>query len=293
MMSVSQKNPYDYDWETPDALQSSESPSQSFPLIVFLHGIGECGGDKAQVRIHGPWKDRKFNEKARAHLGRYFVVAPHKPQREGPWEVKRVLDILCAAFEEIRNKHGSGVVDRGRGYVTGISHGGRGALELASVGFPDPDRIPCDASESELHAFKAAAIICPEKGAPEAINGKTMYQFFHRENDYNPYTRNTYEDLKLKALPHARFKAYQGCNHNCWTATYANPSLYEWFDDPSTQPEWGDACDFDMCVESDHQPIEFSKTRGGRNPISACFCSTHAKQVKPWLSYIEKLRDMP
>lgn len=291
MMSAPQKNPYPYKIEDPDGLPSPKSPSQRFPLIVFLHGIGECAGDTVKkVKRHGPWKDREFNVNVKETLGRYFVVAPHISQGKCEWEVNRILDTLCAAFQEIREKHGSDVIDIGRVYVTGISLGGRGALELAASGFPDPNNVPCDTSPSKLVAFRAAAIICPAGGSSATTNKGTRYQFFHRENDSNAPTRNTYP--KLNTPPH-RFHVYHGCNHNCWTATYANPSLYAWFDDPSTQPNWGDACDFSMCVEGDHQLVEVRESTKGKKPISAAFCATHAAQVKPWLKYTEKLRDVP
>jgi predicted peptidase len=291
-MSASQKNPYDYEIDLPDGLTIPTSPPQLFPLIVFLHGIGECAGDKnVQVKKHGPWKEREFNAKVKGQLGEYFVVAPHIPQVKGVWEGNRILDTLCVAFEQIREENGGNVIDLERVYVTGISRGGKGALELAFSGFPDPGNIPCDTSQPKLVAFKAAAIICPEGGSAVGTKKETMYQFFHRENDFNAHTRNTYASLNSPS--HARFHIYEGCNHNCWTATYANPALYEWFADPGKQVDWGRACDFSMCVEEAGQLVEVRRASGGQKSINASFCPVHAAQAKPWLLYGDRVRTVP
>src|SRR4051794_15708916 len=34
----------------------SARSSQRWPLILFLHGIGECGNDPRKVKVHGPPK---------------------------------------------------------------------------------------------------------------------------------------------------------------------------------------------------------------------------------------------
>ena len=69
---------YEYEVEKPDRIPNTWVSVQRSPLIVYLHGIGESGGDRSdQVRTHGPWKNEQFNLNVKGHLGQYFVVAPH------------------------------------------------------------------------------------------------------------------------------------------------------------------------------------------------------------------------
>jgi hypothetical protein len=287
----SKENAYASEIEGPD--DDPARGAKRSPLIVYFHGIREGGGQTRKVRTHGPWKDLDFNVKAKVQLGRYFVVAPHLPRQSGQWDVRRVEQSLLVAFAEIANRYGN-AVDLNRVYVTGNSRGGRCALELASRGFPSPRTGSSDPAPG-AHPFRAAAIIAPEEGARQNLHKKTSYQFFHRKHDYNRWTRDTY--LGLSDEPRVAFHSYFGCNHNCWTATYANPNLYEWFENPDARPRWGQVCDAPMCVLaiSDEIPLEQSGVAAQLGQeIRAPFCLEHANDFrrgkKPWVTkYKEKL----
>lgn len=269
-MSKPSSDLYGYEIENPDRMPDA---AQRFPFIVYLHGIGESGGERSyQVKMHGPWKTKPFNVNVKEYLGRYFVVAPHNDSR-GKWNQQRLTATLCAAFSKIRQTYRYDIIDPHRVYVTGISRGGRGALELALKGFPDPQ---IESDSPSMLPFTAAAIICPEQdaegGAAERLRDQTRYQFFHRENDVNPKTRGTYSNFI--GAPKANFHAYSGCNHNCWTATYANLALYQWFDDHNSQPHWGLACDQGMCTQNANVLIAV------KNMLQAPFCEQHARQYE-------------
>jgi len=265
--------------------------TQRLPVIVYLHGIGESGGDTTQVRRHGPWKGAPLNARVIGCLREYFLIAPHLENRNEHWDPLRLVETLRVAFSEIARRN-LATVDAERIYVTGNSRGGRGALELALRGFPDPHNASWDSSKSEGLPFKAAAIVCPEQGAKggaaERLRDRTQYQFFHRANDANRPTRGTYQQFAGTA--NAAFHVYDGCNHNCWSATYASPALYEWFDNPAVRPRWGSACDFGMCAETAEEVIEVKKS------IKATFCPRHAGEYKQykWIwTYITKLENVP
>jgi predicted peptidase len=84
------------------------------PLLLFLHGSGECGTELEKVKTNGPPK--LF---PRFGLDRFSVVAPQCPDESG-WEPARLATFLGEVIEETR-------ADAGRIYVTGLSMGGTGA----------------------------------------------------------------------------------------------------------------------------------------------------------------------
>jgi len=279
---------YEYLIQQPDGLSSAGS-MQQFPVLVYLHGAGEIAGEKvAQVKKHGPWKDGKFNGGAKSSLGNYFLIAPHiAAGGANAWDTQRLLSTVCTAFSEIKSKFGHNIIDPARLYVTGFSLGGRGALELAEAGCPNPAGTPC--SSFQRVPFKAAAILCPLWGSSAQLHPQTKYQFFHREHDSNAPTRGTYEHLKKHA--NARFHRFAGTSHNCWSATYANPQLYDWLEDPTIAPDWGAACDFGYCADKAMAAIAV------KPPIEALFCFAHAQAYQlgaaPWVGkYNGKIPDV-
>ena len=124
--------------QTPEA----EKPDQGWPLLLFLHGYGECGDDLEKVKKHGPPKliDR-FEQ-----LSNCVVVSPQCP-RDSWWRVES----LKALVEEVVAQ---GNVDDRRLYVTGLSMGGYGTWSFIShypefftaavpiCGGGDPLRLP-------------------------------------------------------------------------------------------------------------------------------------------------------
>ena len=109
-----------------------EDKSKKWPLIVFLHGSGERGGDVNLVKVHGPpklvEKDADFP---------FIVVSPQCPvdNRWTPQLLSKMLDDVLA-----KNS-----VDQDRIYLTGLSMGGAGTWDWAAA---------------EPHRFAALVPIC-------------------------------------------------------------------------------------------------------------------------------------
>ena len=144
------------------------------PLVLFLHGGGECGNDNfyqmvgtmGAANLAERWPDA-------------FIMAPQAPGGQlTPEEFARMMksanpfnmsvgkspdsgkgtrgwnrDYLMRVCQIIRGMIADGLVDRRRVYVTGLSMGGGGTVRILSV---DPD------------LFAAAAPICP------SMNGETF-----------------------------------------------------------------------------------------------------------------------
>lgn len=174
------------------------------PLMLFLHGAGERGGDLKKVKKHGP---PKLVEKGKPFP--FIVVSPQCPTGKR-WESKPLVQIL----NEVQEKY---EVDSKRIYLTGLSMGGYGTWRLAS-------------DHPEL--FAAIAPICgggDPKWAPKLKN--TPIWVFHGAKDRAvPLKRSQDMVDALKKIEHdVKFTIYPEAGHDSWTVSYNNPKLYEWF----------------------------------------------------------------
>ena len=113
---------------------------ERYPLVLFLHGVGERGSDnRAQLR-HLP--ERMVQDEYREHFP-CFVLAPQCPEDDvwstggrgmaqgGPLRPAstRAMQAAIAALEEVVREH---PIDTDRIYLTGLSMGGAGVWDLAT-----------------------------------------------------------------------------------------------------------------------------------------------------------------
>jgi len=173
-----------------------------YPLLLFLHGSGECGDDVNQVRLHGPPKTFPANNPG------FILVAPQCPS--GQWWCAEQLKTL---LDQVQRKYR---VDPDRVCITGLSMGGYGAWELAAE---YPDRF-------------AAVAVCCGAGSPQdadRLKGLPAWIFHGRKDTVVPFARaRQMADALKQAGGVVRFTPYPDLGHDCWTTTYADPGLYEW-----------------------------------------------------------------
>ncbi|MCC7208549.1 MAG: prolyl oligopeptidase family serine peptidase [Anaerolineae bacterium] len=178
-----------------------------FPLILFLHGTGERGADLERVKRTGlparlaEWPDCPF-----------VVLAPQCAE-DSIWAFE--LDALHALLESVCDICR---IDARRTYLTGLSLGGTGVWYLAT-------RYP--------RRFAAVAPICG-RGISRSLIGNlkdTPVWAFHGQQDsvVEPAESVRMVEALQKAGADARLTIYPDAGHDAWTATYANPALYDWF----------------------------------------------------------------
>jgi len=92
---------------------------EKFPILVFLHGGGESGGDLKSVKRNGPPKLI-----ARGKKFPFLILAPQNPNEKMWWNTRAVNKLLDTIIAQ--NK-----VDENRIYLTGLSRGGGAAWEMA------------------------------------------------------------------------------------------------------------------------------------------------------------------
>jgi predicted peptidase len=175
------------------------------PLLLFLHGSGESGTDLELVKRNGPPK--LF---PRFGLDRFSVVAPQCPDERLGWDPTRLATFLAEIIEQTR-------ADARRIYVTGLSMGGTGALDLAAE---VPDRIA------------AATILCGEGDPAKAprLDRLPVWLFHSAADGAVPVT---YGDRLFDALRDRNatvtYTRYRDADHGqTWERAYESPFMYDW-----------------------------------------------------------------
>lgn len=215
-----------------------------WPVILFLHGVGERGDDLDLVRKHGPLK-----EVANGRDLPFILLGPQMPSRPAnasrskrpePWpagERKPMLrettgavrswdrfgppngwyesegDLLNMVDDTLAECH----ADPDRVYLTGLSYGGFGTWYMASR---HPDR------------WAAAAPICGVGDLSEVhrIGGLPVWLFQGGRDDLvlPEWSLATAEALD-RAGGNVRVTVHEDLGHDCWTRVYGGQDLYDWF----------------------------------------------------------------
>jgi hypothetical protein len=131
----------------------------SRPVIAFLHGQGEIGGDPPdRVRVHGPWAHLMLNQRALPEIGRFHVVGLHLPDGQywDPPDLAEANDLLNEFVGDPANR-----ADPDRIFLTGVSIGGAGACMLADMRLRKRWRNP------KWEPVAAVAAFCPTGWAQE------------------------------------------------------------------------------------------------------------------------------
>ncbi len=196
------------------SIPAGTPPEGRWPLILFLHGLGERGDDPKRTLIHGVTKE--LGVKGRSLP--FVVLGPQCPRLESEgaspsmWPSVRdeILGLADALIAE-------GLVDPERQYLTGLSMGGHGAWDFA------------------LHAparFAAIAPVCGW-GDPDQVHtlGTLPVWAFHGGRDQTiPAARSVAMIDSLRRVnPDARLTLYPDLGHNCWDQVYGGAALYAWF----------------------------------------------------------------
>ena len=179
----------------------------AWPLILFLHGMGERGDDLELVKIHGIPKIVKTKEDFP-----FIALSPQCPT-EYVWRDKKMLKAVESLIMKIIKNYR---VDKTRVYVTGLSMGGRGTWAIATH---RPD------------LFAAAVPICGG-GDPRTAGLLRDLPFwvFHGAFDEVHYPEESEKMIHAlkKAGGKVRYTLYPEAYHDSWTETYDNLALYDW-----------------------------------------------------------------
>ena len=190
-----------------------DSSDKKWPLMLFLHGLGECGNNELErVKIHGP---PSFVD-SRPDFP-FVVVSPQCPPPKGQmkdvpkaWKADQLIQLIDHVTHQLK-------IDRTRVYCTGLSMGGFGTWRLVA---DYPER------------FAAALPICGggEPGAWACSLRRVPVWAFHGAKDPTVPLSKSEEmvDAVRRAGGDVKLTVYPDVEHNSWKPTYDNPQVYEW-----------------------------------------------------------------
>ncbi len=197
---------------------------KKYPLVLFLHGSGECGTDnRRQLGVGLPALMASLRQRPEPVM----VLAPQC--QNGNWWVRRLAmtpdyaassepsPSLEVALEMCRHLVAERQADPDRLYITGLSLGGFGTW---------------DAMQREPGLFAAAIPIC---GGGDMRRVQELRRLplwvFHGKDDKNvPVDCSRRLVSLLKQIGHrkVRYTEYEGAGHNVWDRTYANAEVIDW-----------------------------------------------------------------
>ena len=123
-----------------------ESDSTKYPIVVWLHGLGEGKEEGAQIKENNIayWASDEFQARFDPAGGAFIIAARSREEMGITWD-NSMVEPLRAAIDDFIQKN-SANVDLSRIYVGGFSMGGKMTLKMA-VAYPE--------------MFAAAFPICP------------------------------------------------------------------------------------------------------------------------------------
>lgn len=202
------------------------------PLIIFLHGSGERGNDNEAQLLHGG--DLFLKDSIRKNYPA-LVIFPQCPQMNSWSKFPTGKRDTSAYAYKLLNRDSctrpeylvklladslvnSGLADKKRIYLGGLSLGGFGTYDLV-IHYP---------------AFFAAAFpICGQANVPLYVEkaSEVPVWIFHGGKDdvVDPRPdRELIKALRAAGAKNAKYTEYPEAGHNSWDNTFAEPGLLPW-----------------------------------------------------------------
>ncbi len=180
-----------------------------FPLIITLHGIGERGSELWRVKGEGlPKILDGYNSFP------FIVVSPQCPSSTEWYYNDGIQALLNKMIDSVIARY---PVDTNRIYLTGLSMGGIGTLDIAI-------RYPRRFAAILPIAFRIELgwNVC-------ALTNIPMWAFHGAMDPVIPLNRaQSVIDTLMGCGANPTFTVYQDLYHDAWTRTYNNPAVYNW-----------------------------------------------------------------
>jgi dienelactone hydrolase len=207
--------------------QDYNSNSDKYPVMIFLHGIGERGPNttdvaKLQASIY---EVAKLGPPMYVKNGTQFpfiLISPQLKDNYGTWPSSYVMEVINHVKTYLR-------IDERRIYLTGLSLGGGGTW-VAAQDYPE--------------LFAAIAPVCggynsPSKACGIASENVAVWAFHGDIDSTVPMSRSVNMVNAINACtpapsPLAKMTIYTGVNHNAWSKAYKTdnsvhtPNVYQW-----------------------------------------------------------------
>jgi predicted peptidase len=203
---------------------------KKWPVVLFLHGVGERGEDGLQQTDIG------IAHAIRKDASRFpFIVVIPQCRKDQRWIHPAMQAQALAALEQsIKEFHG----DRERIYLTGLSMGGYGTWDMTAKypgkfaayvpicgGIYGPAKVP----EAHVGVAGDPNIADPYAETARRIGSVPVWIFHGDADDTVPVEESRKMAAALRTTNgNVRYTEYPGVGHNAWDKAYAEPELIPW-----------------------------------------------------------------
>ena len=181
-----------------------------YPVIVFLHGIGETGSDAhANLRVGlAPFVADRASS---------FPFICIFPQSDGGWseDSEQAQDIFTALEDVAKNY----TIDRDCVSLTGLSTGGVGTWAIGAKYSDKFSALVPMGSNGTADKWVPNLVNIPIRAY---CNGSDMFAGFGGNDS------GMVEKIKAAGGTKAEFIPGQGSGHNCWECVYSDGELFSW-----------------------------------------------------------------
>ena len=192
-------------------LPADYQPGGKFAFLLFLHGRGESNGPLSVVKKWGP---PRLVDEGRSMP--YIIASPQCPKRPASWSDMSEQAKLVQLLQHLEEKY---AIDPTRMYLTGLSMGGFGSWTMAA-------QMP--------NKFAAVVPICGRGNPADAEKLKdTPIWAWHGLEDKvvaPSGSMDMVQAIRQAGGKNIIYTSLEGVGHNSWSAAYATPELYSWFD---------------------------------------------------------------
>ena len=217
---------YRYQVYVPQGFDSKKK----WPVILFLHGVGERGNDGVLPTDVGIAHAIRLNE------SRFpFIVVIPQCRNDKRWIHPEMQAQALAALEQsIKEFHG----DRDRLYLTGLSMGGYGTWNMTAT---QPGKFaayvpicggifgPPKAPDARVSLAADPNVSDPYAETAKRIGSTPIWIFHGSADDTVPVEESRKMAQALQAAKaNVRYTEYAGVGHNSWDRAYAEPELVSW-----------------------------------------------------------------
>ncbi|MEK7793257.1 MAG: alpha/beta hydrolase [Candidatus Hydrogenedentota bacterium] len=184
------------------------TPKKKWPLIVFLHGMGERGNDGLKQTTVG------IGHAIEANADRFpcLVVMP-QCSPDYVWTAAAALEHIDATIETVLREYS---IDKDRVVLTGLSMGGFGSFHYGAL---HPEMFSC------------VAPVCGggQVTAAETLAKLPMWVFHGADDTVVPPARSqTMVEAIRAAGGDVKYTEYPGVGHNSWDNAYGDPEAIKW-----------------------------------------------------------------